>query len=128
MESDAVKITMESQDESAFTFTLEDKASGEEKKLSLGLKYYSSWVNIDNWNQGQNSGTYNFRPVTGQFTPNDYTTMQGAFSSGDKQWDFYFQYGDDDNLDNQRRAIVHVYLTDLGTVKYEVDLNSLPIS
>ena len=90
MESDEIKLTMESQDQSKFTFNYEDKMSGEVKKVSLGLKYYSSWLNADEWNGGQESGMYNFRPVTGQFAPNDYTNLQGAFSSGNKQWDFYF--------------------------------------
>jgi hypothetical protein len=69
---------------------------------------------------------YNFRPVTGQYAPNDYSFLDGAFSSGDKQWDFYFQNGNGPNIEDMRLAIVHVYLTDLGTIKYEVDLNSLP--
>jgi hypothetical protein len=94
MESDAVKLIMDSQDESQFTFLLEDKVSGENKKLNLGLKYWSSWVDEDNWHQGQSSGVYNFRQITGQYAPNNYTKLQGAFSSGDKQWDFYFQDGD----------------------------------
>ena len=52
MESDSVKLTMDTQDESGFTFLFKDKASGEQRKLSMGLKYYSSWVNIDDWNEG----------------------------------------------------------------------------
>ena len=52
MESDAVKITMHSQEESGFTFIHLDKKSGVEKKLSLGLQYWSSWVTPDNWNNG----------------------------------------------------------------------------
>ena len=91
MESDAVKLTMDSQEESGFTFILGDKQSGEQKKLSLRLQYWASWVTPDNWNNGQNSGVYNFRPESGEYDPFDYTELQGAFKSGDKQWDFYFQ-------------------------------------
>jgi hypothetical protein len=65
MESESIKLTMESQNTSKFTFSYEDKASGEIKKLSMGLKYYSSFLNIDDWNGGQESGMYNFRPVSG---------------------------------------------------------------
>jgi hypothetical protein len=53
MESESIKLTMESQDFSKFTFSYEDKTSGEVKKLSMGLKYYSSWLNTDDWNGGQ---------------------------------------------------------------------------
>ena len=53
MESESIKLTMESQDTSVFTFSYEDKASGEIKKLSMGLKYYSSWLDTDDWNKGQ---------------------------------------------------------------------------
>jgi hypothetical protein len=65
MESDAIKLTLDSQDETHVTFQYEDKASGEVKKLTLALKYYSSWLNADEWNGGQESGMYNFRPITG---------------------------------------------------------------
>jgi hypothetical protein len=44
---------MDSQDLSSFTFSYEDKASGEIKKLTMGLKYYSSWLDADDWNGGQ---------------------------------------------------------------------------
>ena len=128
MESDAVKLTMDSQEESGFTFILEDKKSGEEKKLSLRLQYWASWVTPDNWNNGQNSGVYNFRPESGEYDPFDYTELQGAFKSDDKQWDFYFQQPQRIELNNQRKVIVHVYLTDLGTVQYEVDYNSIPMT
>lgn len=100
MESESIKLTMESQDTSKFTFIYEDKASGEVKKLSMGLKYYSSWLNADNWNGGQESGMYNFRPITGQYAAEDYTNIQGASASGDKQWDFYFQNGNGPTIED----------------------------
>jgi hypothetical protein len=79
MDSDAIVLTLESQEISSFVFSLVDKASGEVKNLSLGLKYYSSWLSQDEWNGGQESGMYNFRPMTGQYAPNDYSILQGAF-------------------------------------------------
>ena len=49
MESEAISITYESQETSGFTFSLTDKASGDTRNVSLGLKYWRSFLMQDQW-------------------------------------------------------------------------------
>jgi len=72
----------------------------------------------DRWtdNSETESGIYVFRPAEDQKESFIYTQFTHATKSGNKQFDLYFQYSCTGDIDNQRRAIVHVTLTDQGTV------------
>jgi hypothetical protein len=113
--------------DSSLSFLFSD-GTLDQQELTFNLKYWSSYLRQDNWdNSGKTeSGMYIFTPQIGQYESNFYSKFDHATKSGEYQWDFYFQYATTGNVDDERRAIVHVRLTDQGTIKFDLDLNSLP--
>ena len=77
--------------------------------------------------EGQNSGDYIFRPVTGQYTPNVYSKFNYGKKNGNLEMTFYFEKQNNFTFEIEMRAIVSVMIDEeLRSVKFDVDLDSLP--
>jgi hypothetical protein len=48
----------------------------------FSLNWWASKINYFSWDNGQNSGDYIFRPMTGQYTPNVYSAYAKGQKSG----------------------------------------------
>ena len=106
-------------------FKISDSLTGSEEHLVFSLKWWASFIDYYMWDNAQNSGDYIFRPMAGQYVPNVYSEYNhGTISNA--QMDFYFQKQDANNSPYEV-AIVHLTIDpELGVLKFDVDLDSLP--
>ena len=114
-------------EEGLINFVLADSQGNEAHDFDFSLRYWPSYVKFDG-NPGS-SGAYAFRPIAHLYYPLPWSSIQQAeVSVGNvvSRFTFYFSKENDDE-ELERYAIVNVYLEkDLGVVRFDVDLGSLP--
>lgn len=60
----------------------ENETSVSNETFKFSLNWWASKINYYDWDNGQNSGDYIFRPVTGQYTPNVYSKYANGQKKG----------------------------------------------
>jgi len=73
IESKEISLEFIGQQGKGIAFEMTEKQTGRKEIIDFNINWWASWINYNAWNGGQNSGDYIFRPLTGQFEPNQYS-------------------------------------------------------
>jgi len=116
-------VSFKNTESAGLVFDVTDKASGKTEELTFRLAYWLSAVQFDG---GDNSGDYVFRPVAEMYKPLPYSKyLSGTISNG-KQMDFYFEKYNRVE-DNYQRVWVRLTIdSDTQNLKFDVDMDSIP--
>lgn len=97
--------------------------TGQQETFDFSMKYWASFIKYECCDQ--NSGDYIFRPIKGQYEGIDYSLFDKA-TVNSEQMDFHFQAVDEAG-ETFQKMIVHLTIDpETLTMKFDVDLGSLP--
>ena len=114
--------------EANINFNIIDKKFNSTNKFDFGLRYWPSYCN---YKHQSSSGAYAFRPIDRLFYSMTYSNFQsGTYIQGTfmQKLVLYFSKNNKKTGEKEMEAIVHVTLDqDLDVVRFDVDLDSLPV-